>query len=382
MHRVITQFAIASLVCASCLAFCAASTNVQVKQSHSDGLFVIIVNDKRGYIDRTGKVLIEPQFQGANKFSEGLAVVTVGGVGYKEGYIDRTGKLVIAARFDAARDFHEGLAAVGFDTEKTRKACDDCDPNQHWGYVDSSGAIVIKPQYHHAGDFFEGLAAVETDDGRWGFIDKSGRVVVNLKYDYASRFSEGLACVMTDKKFSYVDHNGRMAIEPRFSRCSDFSEGLARVRIGGKATSPVLLTSVSGKPGKLRYIDKTGHIAIRLDAESGDDFSEGLASFEVKKPDGYLYCGYLDATGKTIVSPQFGECGKFSDGLALILLNGKWGYIDRSGKVLFTTPYAIAWDFSDGLAQVQLGGLDPFKPPKAKYGYIDIKGTLVWEPTN
>lgn len=34
-------------------------------------LFVVIVNDKRGYIDRTGKIVIEPQWGGANNFSEG-----------------------------------------------------------------------------------------------------------------------------------------------------------------------------------------------------------------------------------------------------------------------------------------------------------------------
>lgn len=377
-----TQFTSALLVCTLSFALCAASTTVQVKQAHSDGLFVIIVNDKRGFIDRTGKILIEPRFQGANNFSEGLAVVALSNGGYKEGYIDHNGKLVIAAQFDSARDFHEGLAAVGFDTEKTRKACDDCDPNQHWGYVDRTGIIVIKPQYHHAGDFSEGLAAVETDDGKWGFIDKNGRAVVTFAYGYASRFSEGLACVMNGKKFGYLDRTGRMVIKPQFSRCSDFSEGLARVRVGGKAVSPMdWSNTTSGEPGGLRYIDKTGRTIARLDAESSGEFSEGLASFEVKKSE-TLYCGYIDKSGKAVITPQFGECGKFSDGLALILLNGKWGYIDRSGKVLFTTPYALAWDFSDGLAQVQLGGLDPFKPPKAKYGYIDMKGSLVWEPTN
>ena len=77
----------------------------------SKKLFTVIVNDKRGYIDSTGKIVIQPQFEGASNFSEGLDVVATGN---KEGFIDETGKLVIEPRFDTAREFSEGLAAVGF----------------------------------------------------------------------------------------------------------------------------------------------------------------------------------------------------------------------------------------------------------------------------
>jgi hypothetical protein len=357
---------------------------VHVTPAHPDGLFVVIVNGKRGYIDGTGKIVIEPQFRSAGNFSEGLALVSLSGRKYKLGYIDQGGKVMIDARFDNAEDFHEGLAAVGFDTEKTRPGCDDCDPNQHWGYVDKTGAISIKPQYHRAGDFSEGLAAVETDDGKWGFINKNGSVVIKLQYEYAAEFSEGLACVMTDKKFGYVNRDGRTVIKPQFSRCSDFSEGLARVRVGGRAVSPVRLGAEAGMPGKLRYIDKTGKVVIRLDAESADDFSDGLAAFKVKNQQGELYCGYIDKTGKAAIAPRFdfGDCDTFSEGKARILLNGKWSYIDTMGRTLFVTPYALTWEFSHGLAQVQLSGLNPLKSQDAKYGYIDREGVLVWRPTN
>src|SRR5687767_5297163 len=56
-------------------------------------LFPIVKNKRVGYIDRTGKVRVEPQFADGWKFSEGLAcVVTMDGL---SGFIDVTGKLVI-----------------------------------------------------------------------------------------------------------------------------------------------------------------------------------------------------------------------------------------------------------------------------------------------
>jgi hypothetical protein len=228
-----------------------------VKQQAPDALFVIIKDNKRGFIDSNGNVIIAPQFGGANNFSEGLAVIATYEGGYKEGYVDTSGRVAIAPQFDAASDFRGGLAAVGFDTERTQN-CSDCDPNQHWGYIDKTGTIAIKPQYHHAGNFSEGLAAVETDDEQWGFIDKAGRVVIANQFEYASEFSEGVACVMSNKKYGYIDKTGHMAIKPQFSSCSAFSEGLARVMVGGKYYPPMGNMVRRGSQGKPRFIDRRG----------------------------------------------------------------------------------------------------------------------------
>ena len=56
-----------------------------------DGLTRIVKDKKFGYIDKTGEVVIQPQFNLAWAFSEGLARVKVD-KGY--GYIDKTGKYI------------------------------------------------------------------------------------------------------------------------------------------------------------------------------------------------------------------------------------------------------------------------------------------------
>jgi len=61
-------------------------------------LFPVRLDDKYGYIDNTGTLVVVPQFDDAFAFCQGLARVRVGGKGPfgegKWGYIDKTGKFV------------------------------------------------------------------------------------------------------------------------------------------------------------------------------------------------------------------------------------------------------------------------------------------------
>ncbi|MDI6853876.1 MAG: WG repeat-containing protein [Deltaproteobacteria bacterium] len=70
-------------------------------------LFPIQQHGEWGFIDRTGKVVIPPQFRYARAFHEGRAAVQVGD---RFDFIDETGKVVIQAQFDRVEDFADGLA--------------------------------------------------------------------------------------------------------------------------------------------------------------------------------------------------------------------------------------------------------------------------------
>ena len=88
-------------------------------------LFPVTVENRDGYIDRTGQIIIPPQYEYAFEFSEGLAEVVVG---QKEGFIDISGEFVIPPQVLEVTGFSEGLAAVwGAD---------------QWGFMDKQGQVV------------------------------------------------------------------------------------------------------------------------------------------------------------------------------------------------------------------------------------------------
>jgi hypothetical protein len=110
-----------------------------------------------GYLDRSGSVVIQPQFDwpfGLSAFSEGVAAVKKGD---KWGYIDKTGHFVIEPRFYSATLFKDGLARV--EVEQAYfvggKRIDE-----KYGMIDHNGGFVAKT-YPNMVDFSVGLAAVQ-----------------------------------------------------------------------------------------------------------------------------------------------------------------------------------------------------------------------------
>ena len=63
---------------------------------------------KKGYVDKSGKVVIKIELEEASIFNGGLARVIKGG---KWGLVDRTGKMVLSG-WDYIGEFTEGLATA------------------------------------------------------------------------------------------------------------------------------------------------------------------------------------------------------------------------------------------------------------------------------
>jgi len=139
-----------------------------------------------GFIDMTGTLVIKIDPEGKsgpahieNDFSQDLCIASDGKL---FGYIDKSGKFVIKPQYRRAMDFSEGLAPVWLE--------------HNWALIDSAGKIVVPPIYSEVDSslFSEGLLAVKLKE-HWGFIDASGRMVIQPTFPRANRFCSGLAAV-------------------------------------------------------------------------------------------------------------------------------------------------------------------------------------------
>ena len=323
-----------------------------------------------GFIDETGKYVIDAKFVMVRPFSEGLAAAV-----FKEnensymtvGYIDQTGRVVIPPQFSgeggvSQRGFSQGLAAV-----KVYK-----DRREQWGYIDKSGKFVIEPQFATAFPFSEGRAMVGiaepawSIDYKWGFIDAEGRWIAKPQYKSANAFSEGLAPVQVKDKVGFIDLQGQNAIQPQFAPdgtggcvqfgrlgASRFSEGLAAVQLKG---------TMWGR--EWGFIDRHGSWVIQPAFACAAPFSEGLALIGVREVQGAWRYGYIDKTGAVVIKPQFSEASPFEGKLALVTI----------GK---TKEEILVEALEAGKSETQIEKeLENFKEKRA---YIDRTGKVVWQ---
>jgi hypothetical protein len=331
-------------------------------------LYRVCVDGKWGYIDSTGAVKIEPRFDAAYDFSEGLAAVDVAyddGSGF--GYIDTSGEMVIEQQFPSAETFSEGLAAVG--------TVDQGDGGK-WGSIDTSGTLVVPMQYVTPPVFSEGLAAVFSGvDQGWAFIDKTGATVLG-PFRAAGNFSEGLAYVDWADGRGYIDKEGDRVIE--------LPEGFASVRWpeAGFSEGLAMVESQEGEVILAGFIDTSGNWAIEPRFQWAGTFSEGLAAAAIQIG-GEMNWGYIDKTGDWLIKPQFDSVSPFSEGLAVVMHlendgagndRETFGYIDKTGTVVIPLQYSEVSGFSGGIAAVVFRDARNGLP-----NYIDNTGKVIWQ---
>lgn len=220
----------------------------------SDGMFLFYTKDENynywyGFLDKTGKVAVEPQYKDAEGFSDGLALVKKDA---KDSWVDdhafinKKGEIVVDFKtYTRMKSFSDGLAAVNIDN----------DDKDVWGYINTKGEVVIAPTYDYTYPFSDGVAIVGKNDkeflidkkgevafipgkdmefleetfseglmpvakgnslkAKCGFINTKGEEVLPFEYDYAEGFIDGEAYVIKDKKLLVIDKKGNVLEEER-----------------------------------------------------------------------------------------------------------------------------------------------------------------------
>ena len=294
---------------------------------------------KYGYIDKSGRIVIPPQFDTPGYHTEGLASVEVDG---KCRFIDKHGEFALPLQYEYVDDFSEGLAVFGV--------------NGKYGYINRAGTVEILPTFKSADYFSDGLALVRTEapDGsiHAHYIDTSGEKALTFPDDRVLYgFSEGLApnAFWNEKEGTfddgYIDTKGAEVFPTRFADASAFSEGYAYVKT---------------KEGKRGFIDKTGQMVLELafGTSSYSYYSEGLIDVKID----HKY-GYADKTGSVVIEPRFDTAWEFSEGLAAVAVDAKYGYFEKSGEWVYDESFKGTGLYVD-----------------AKFGFIDRSGEWVIEP--
>ncbi|HEY9047764.1 MAG TPA: WG repeat-containing protein [Ohtaekwangia sp.] len=314
-----------------------------------NGVAFVTQGDSVHFIDITGKRLHSYLKKEASQFSEDMCLIVVNG---KHGFLDRSGNMVVKPQYDYATNFAEGIAIVL--------------TKDKMGAIDKKGNMVIPAIYFGLLAPAEGLVpASKYPEKKWGFMDTKGKTVIPFVYDNVKNapgvnpFKNGLATVTLQGKMGYIDKTGKMVIANKFDQADDFEGDLAKA-------------SYKGKWG---FIDKTGKFVIPAIYESYPaGFSEGLAHVNTGPWD-HPQFGYFDTTGKMIIPARYTWADSFHDGVAMVKQGDQTLYINKAGEVVsapaVTPKHDAAFpaleevgELSDGLRAARKNGLWGYMKPR------------------
>ena len=136
----------------------------------SDGLIDFVENDKYGFVNKNGEVIIKAKFDDVSEFYNGLAVVMID---EKYAIIDSDGQYVVSpGKYDSIED---GPYACGL--IKVQK-------DDKYGYINADGELVIPCSYYRATSMTaDGYAVVLTKDKKCAVITQEGDLLEDMSFD-------------------------------------------------------------------------------------------------------------------------------------------------------------------------------------------------------
>lgn len=208
-----------------------------------DHNYVLFGNDNYNYGLKTmdGRVVVKPDYDYIQFPADGLVPVMKEN---KLGFADLEGKIVIPMIYDYYNEDENGISEYGFNEGLAAVS-----KNDMYGYIDVDGNIAIPFNFTWTEPFKNGKAIVEKFGKRYK-IDKTGKKLAESSAYSDNDLKEGIAMFVDQKtwRYGYKDPNtGRVLIPAKYIVASPFVDGYALVRIGDS----------------ICLIDKTGKVVLK-----------------------------------------------------------------------------------------------------------------------
>lgn len=335
--------------------------------AYNDGLLFFSKNNTgMGYLNAKNEVIIEPRYQYAGNFKNGLAPAQLKN-DTLYGYINKKEEWVISPAFASAAAFQDGYATVAQKVWPNGRL--------QYGTVNTKGILVIPAIYDAISNRKSNGTFVFTKVGKYGIVDSLGKVLTEKTSVSYPNYVNDLMIVYGDSLSGIMNNKGEWVYQPEY-KAINYSTNNYISLLKNKQHSvvdtkgKVILKPVNANRvilGKNKFmaiysnrIDAYNYTGKLIKTIQHPDIDEKLTSLYLSEDSvkiGYKkFTALYDITGNAIQKLDISEAYSFSKEGIFAAKNNSTGYdyYDYTGKQLSTAKYYTVTNFSEGYAVVQL----------------------------
>ncbi|MDX2172962.1 MAG: WG repeat-containing protein [Bacteroidota bacterium] len=227
------------------------------KKNIETDLIRVSKNNKIGYINKNGKLIIPLEYDGGGISDFKNKVIPVYKNG-KWGFINFQNKVITDFIYDKVYKESNGVTSVVKDNK--------C------GYVNAEGKQFVNTIYDNAFDFNSLNSAVVKLNNKYGCIDKTGKIVVQIDYEKSPRaLNSDLFVVHKNDKYGIIKKDGKMLFDYKYDEI--YNCGTA----WGNAKDCEKYIRVK-KDGLYGFVKTDGTVFRECIFNTANDFSGNIAS--------------------------------------------------------------------------------------------------------
>lgn len=298
--------------------------------------------------------LISPQYDNVSKgFNEGLAAVEVNGL---VGYVDKSNRFIIEPQFESDKfpeTYVNGLSKLFKDGK--------------YGYIDKIGEVFIEPQFDGVRPFRDNFIAFVKMGNKFGAIDLKGEILVPCVHTTP----ESMTIAKNHKEWKRVDSLVQARVAEGY-----YDDELSQIRSAEKWANTLIYDPDFRNviPEGVQVRDTSRRKGLKFGSRwlTGPDYT-GITPVEA----GYFSVtsghgkGICDSYGREIIQcihEDVRYCEE--DEIFIVRDGGKYGLYSNTGAMILPPCLDEIGTFSAGFANCTLAGVE---------GVVDVNGQAVSE---
>ena len=324
--------------------------------SQDNARFRVMVNNRIGYINNKGEIVIKPVYINGANFSDGVAAVRKNGL---YGFIDINGNYILKPQYEYATHFYEGYAYIYKSGKKY--------------IINKKGEKVLPDTFTSLRIISKEKGIVETKTRKFALINlKNNKLYTDTIYNRIEGFEKGISIAKINGEYTVIDTLGKTVVPLGiYKEIESFSEdGFALVTFNEK------------KKTTTGIIDSTGKLLFKYENEysyMSGKFNSGYIPVKEygykQKPSNAKYDeGYLNNKGE-LVTNRFSnkDISSFSNNRAFVGDGDNYILIDQNFNKVGDSIYSnIQGEFKGKYCIVQSTNFN--------WGVIDTSGHYVIQP--